>query len=460
MFHEHPEYSAQRPVMEMYRDLYAGGEQFKRNAFLYLSRRQKEPQQVYSERLDRAFYENYVGSIIDWYGATLFRREPQIQIDGESRSGRAFFLELLDDCDLRGTNLSEFYRRQVVEAMVHGTSYTLLDFPRIQEPLLTRADEEASGGRRGYLQHISAMDVTDWSHDERGVLEWIVIKNSRVRRLKATDAETMVETRWTYYDRETFQVCQSFESRGKSTEPTKIDEGRHGLAGLNQVPVFELRLNDGLWMMRKAAQLQLEHFNKSNALSWALTMGLFAMPVVYSDREFKQIIGESYYIQLGPEDKFGWTEPEGHVYQLAADNLNRLQREIYRICYLLGQGGSALPGEQPQSGWSKQRDFAFTQEVLRAVGDQVKDVMKAALRSLEAARGDGLTIDVSGMDEFDIGEFSAELEDGERLLKMGIGSETFRKQVQKKLALKYLSDLRPELKDRISCDIEEAESAA
>ena len=44
--------------------------------------------------------------------------------------------------------------------------------------------------------------------------------------------------------------------------------------------------------MNKAALLQLEHFNKSNALSWALTMGLFAMPVVYSDREWNQIVGD------------------------------------------------------------------------------------------------------------------------------------------------------------------------
>ena len=42
--------------------------------------------------------------------------------------------------------------------------------------------------------------------------------------------------------------------------------------------LFELRLSDGLWLMNKAGLLQLEHFNKSNALSWALTMGLFATP--------------------------------------------------------------------------------------------------------------------------------------------------------------------------------------
>ena len=89
--------------------------------------------------------------------------------------------------------------------------------------------------------------------------------------------------------------------------------------------------------MNKAALLQLEHFNKSNALGWALTMGLFAMPVIYSDSEWNQIVGESYYIQLGPQDQFGWTEPEGKVYQIAADNLVRLKEEIYRVCYLMSR---------------------------------------------------------------------------------------------------------------------------
>lgn len=457
MFHEHPEYSSQAAVMEMYRDLYTGGEQFKKNAFLYLSRRQKEPQQVYAERLERVFYENYVGSIIDWYAATLFRREPQIHVDGESASGRRYFVELLDNVDLQGLNFSEFFRRQAVDALVFGSAYALVDFPRITGEVRSRADEELAGGGRGYLQRVSPTDLVDWSHDAWGRLEWAVIRNRRLRRAGPTSGKTVEETTWTCYDRESFQVFRSETEGGKQAAPEKVDQGRHGLAALEQVPIFELRFHEGLWMMRKAAQLQLEHFNKSNALSWALTMGLFAMPVVYSDREFKQMIGESYYIQLGQEDKFGWTEPEGHVYQLAADNLMRLQREIYRVCYLSGQGGSTLGGELPQSGLSKQRDFLFTEEVLRAMGDQVKDLMKGVLRTIEAVRADGLKLDVTGMDEFDLAEFSTEIENGERLLKLGIPSTALRKQVQKKLALKYLSDVRADVKDQISRDIEEAE---
>ena len=72
-----------------------------------------------------------------------------------------------------------------------------------------------------------------------------------------------------------------------------------------------MKVSDGLWLMNKAALLQLEHFNKSNALSWALSMGLFAAPVIYSEKEWNQVVGESYYIQLGPNDRFGWAEPDG-----------------------------------------------------------------------------------------------------------------------------------------------------
>ena len=183
-------------------------------------------------------------------------------------------------------------------------------------------------------------------------------------------------------------------------------------------------------------------------------MGLFATPVVYSDREWSQIVGESYYIQLGPQDRFGWTEPEGHVFQIAADNLARLKDEIYRVCYLMAQAAGPQAASAAQSGLSKQRDFSITHEVLRAYGDAVKDTIKQVLRAIEGARQDGLSIDVSGLDEFDIGDFSNELDDAHKLLALGIGSETLKKQLFKKLASKYFCDARQEIKTQISREID------
>jgi len=66
-----------------HRDLCQGGEHFRLNAQNYLVPRQREPGDVYSERLSRMFYQNYIGSIVDWYTATLFSQEPILTFEGQ-----------------------------------------------------------------------------------------------------------------------------------------------------------------------------------------------------------------------------------------------------------------------------------------------------------------------------------------------------------------------------------------
>lgn len=464
---EHPDYTARRPLWRKYRDLYIGGEQFQANAHEYLLARQKEPAEVYAERLQRAFYENYAGSIVDWYGATLFRREPMITFEGPSTlGGRTFFNNFVEDCDRKGTGLSDFFRKQFLDALVYGSSWTLVDFPRTATLPMNRAEEDQLGASRAYLVSYSPEELINWSYDEKGQLDWVVLRSKHLRQEDLNTGKPVQETRWHYYDKKQFRIYRQRHDQGlpvtivsplqsaASESIELIDEGFHALAKLERVPLFELKLTEGLWLMNKAATLQLEHFNKSNALSWALTMGLFAMPVIYSDREWNQIVGESYYIQLGKEDKFGWTEPEGHVYQIAATNLQRLKEEIYRVCYLSHQAGPQLSDGRTLSGLAKQRDFAITHEVLRAYGDMVKDILKRILRAIAAVRADDLQVGVTGLDEFDIGDFSAELDDAAKLLQLGINSPTLRQQIYKKLAFKYLSDDRQEVKDMIAREIE------
>jgi hypothetical protein len=445
-----------------YRDLYAGGEQMQAHAAEYLKQRQKEPTEVYFERLERVYYENYIGSIVDWYAATLFRREPELSVIGPDEAGRRFFNQFVDDCDRKGTSLSDFFRARLIDTLVQGVSYTLVDFPKADTPAGTRAEEDATGVSRAYLVDYPAESLTNWSLDAAGTFEWVVLRSSYLRKDKASDPELHRETVWRYYDRERYEVWRQREKQGEANkqQPELIDRGRHALASQKRVPLFEMRVSDGLWLMNKAGSLQLEHFNKSNALAWALTMGLYAMPVVYSEREWKQILGESYYIQLGSNDRFGWTEPEGKVFQIAADNLARLQEEIYRVCYLLTQAHGPASSMAAQSGLSKLRDFAITQEVLRAYGDAVKDCMKRVLRAIATARQDELQIGVSGLDDFDIGDFSSDLDDAQRLLSLGIDSPTLRKQVFKRLAFKYLCDTRQEVKDEIALEIDRAISAS
>jgi hypothetical protein len=452
---EHPQYTVNRRIWQRYNDLYAGGEQIAARATDYLVRRHNEGADVYSERLARMFYENYIGSIIDWYAATLLRREPVVQFDGDDTRGKRFFDLFIQDCDRKNTALSDFYQQQLTDALVYGKAYALVDFPKIDGVALTRAEEDAAGKSRAYLSRFLPEQLTNWGRNAQGEFEWVVLKTESIHQ-PSLGADAVHETLWTYYDREIFETYRRQGSPGSGTEVALVDSGPHALAGQRRVPLFELKVPEGLWLMNRAALLQLEHMNKSNALAWALTMGLFAMPVVYSNKEFTQTVGESYYLQLGQDDRLGWTEPEGRVYGLAADNLNRLKDEIYRVCYLLSQASKSDAGGLPQSGLSKQMDFSITQEILGTYGDAVKSGLRQVLQAVVAARKDDLTVAVSGLDEFDIGDFSTELQNASSLLALGIPSKTLKEQMFKKLAFKYLNDARQDLKNTIAEEIDAA----
>jgi hypothetical protein len=85
--------------------------------------------------------------------------------------------------------------------------------------------------------------------------------------------------------------------------------------------------------------------------------------------------------------------------------------------------------------------------------------MKQVLCAIDIARQDGLSIDVSGLDEFDIGDFSVELDDAKKLLQLGIQSTTFKKQLFKTLAFKYFCDLRQSVKNQIAEEIDRSFSS-
>ena len=58
------------------------------------------------------------------------------------------------------------------------------------------------------------------------------------------------------------------------------------------------------------------------------------------------------------------------------------------------------------------------------------------------------------MNEFDIEDFGAELTNAKQLLDLGIESPTLKKQLFKKIALKYFCDSRQEIKNQIAQEID------
>ncbi len=456
----HRRHADRKEMWRRYWDFYVGGEQLRRNAGLYLMRRQKEPSDVYAERLSRAFYENYLGSCIDWYAATVFRSRPAMEFRTSEAGARSFYASFVEDCDYRGNSLLDVVRNTFIQTLTFGESYVLIDFPKVSGEARTRAEEDALGKSRAYLASFSPLEVRNWKLDGRGGFDWVLLKTEQSFQESFDRPEMVTEERWTYYDRSHYRIyARRKGADGAGSTPAGdgvalVEEGLHGLATVGQVPLVRMSVSDGLWLGNKAALLQQEHFNKANALSWALHMGLFAMPVIYSEREWQQIVGEAYYIQLGPEDKFGWTEPEGKVFKIAAENLDRLKDEIYRVCYLMTQAGGREARHLGQSGASKKRDFAVTHEVLRSYGGTVKSFLRNILQLIAAARADEVAVAITGMDDFDAPNLEDEVEAVRGLKDLGIGSPRLEKEASKRVAMRYLEASSQETKNEVLAEIE------
>src|SRR5262249_54998471 len=153
--------------------------------------------------------------------------------------------------DRKGTHLAEFFRRQFIEVLITGASYTLVDFPRAAMKFDTRGEEDALGASRAYLVDYAADDVINWSLDDQGNFDWVVIRTKAVKKDRVEDANWRTETRWSYYDKQSFQIYVSSLDTGSQSSPRLVDEGMHGLAGLGVVPLFGLRMPQGLWILNR-----------------------------------------------------------------------------------------------------------------------------------------------------------------------------------------------------------------
>ena len=106
-----------------------------------------------------------------------------LHFQGENEAGQRFLSELADDCDLRGTNLTSFFQavlqrcadsrpQPYSDRLSAGCTHVRQIGPKRMRVGLSRA----------YLVRYSAEDLINWSFDERGDFEWVVLKQSAERQ--------------------------------------------------------------------------------------------------------------------------------------------------------------------------------------------------------------------------------------------------------------------------------------
>jgi len=58
----------------------------------------------------------------------------------------------------------------------------------------------------------AADELINWSHDEYGHYQWVVLRTQSLRKEKIEDSVWVKQTRWIYYDKENYRVYEQTES--------------------------------------------------------------------------------------------------------------------------------------------------------------------------------------------------------------------------------------------------------
>jgi hypothetical protein len=118
------------------------------------------------------------------------------------------------------------------------------------------------------------------------------------------------------------------------------------------------------------------------------------------------------------------------------------------------QAGGREARHLGQSGASKQRDFAITQEVLRAYGGLIKGFLGEVLELVRRARRDDVEISVTGMDQFNDPHYSEELANAAGLQELGIRSARLDREIRNRVAMKYLEGASQETRNEVAREID------
>lgn len=285
---------------ELPRALMGGTPAMRMLAYKFLPRHPAESGRHWHARLQRSVLRNFFRRTVQSLTGKVFAK-PLVLGDDVPARLRA----LMEDVDLTGRNLHVFARDVFEDAMVHGLSHILVDYPRIA-PGQTLADERALGARP-YAVHVKAEQVIGWRVDDGA---------GRPRLAQLRLRETAVEPDGAFGERsvERIRVLEpgawTLWQQGDDGRWAVVDNGKTSLDVIPLVTVYTHRLGmlEGEPPLEDLAWLNLEHWQIRSDQRNALNVTSF--PILAAAGWNK----DDGQVEFGPNKFLTTADPHGKFY--------------------------------------------------------------------------------------------------------------------------------------------------
>lgn len=470
---KHPDYDAD--TWDRYWALYKGGKTFRANVAKFLPKNELEPEKTYGLRKRAACYRSYVGPVVDYFAAALFTSAPIARAKDSKGEPVAdvdqFYSDWKEDADGNGCDFHDFLRARFRDMLVRERAWWLVEMPAdpeweaLPEEMRDRADWRKRGLDRACLRALKAQDVFDWECDDRGRILWAITFSRTTARKSPTAGRNRVRDEWTVYDEthvETFAI--EYAANKKPSENDDIpSEGRRE-HGFKRTPLVPMPAPDGLWLLDRVHDAQVEHFNLSSGLGWAIRRTCYAMPVfAIRDRKHPPEMGTGYYLMIGENDKMEWAAPPSAPFDTIATEVKSQKDEIYRVAQQMALGVENNAAAVGRSADSKTADASATMTCLHAYAAPVRQAAEFTYELLSEGRGesDEYRWSIEGLDKFNLADAALAVANATQANMLDIPSRTFKRELHKNTADALLPGIDQKTRDIIHKEIEkgvEAES--
>lgn len=439
----------------------------------------------HDERKKSACYINYMGDVVDFFGAQLFTKTLTV-LPGEKMPKAKLepYEEFSEDADGKGHSLQELISKVFLSAAVTRKAIVAVDFPRNIEPAASLLEERKGKMDRPRAFLVDPSALLDWKKADDGTYEWAVLYRATCDRDSPESQRDKITYEWKVWRMvagvarwQRFAVTKEKGDQHVPKDEDEIPLVDEDVTSFKRVPLVDFMLPKGLWIGNKIGPMVLEHFRRRTTLVTSQAKSLHAIPVIALGPEIGAAQGkmpseaqqdpsrgsdpigqfdQKGWVKTGADDKVYFAEPDGGAYEVEAKQIDRLVDEIFRVSHLMAQSVAATSQAMQRSGASKVEDRNATEVVLEALGDKLGKFAVRIYDTIAQAMGDDVFWVAKGLSDFRIRDRKQVVEEGKSVSSIAIPSKTFKKNYFTQIALRLLDDISPEDEQAIRLELEEA----
>ncbi|MDH2045667.1 phage portal protein [Acinetobacter johnsonii] len=464
----HPLYESLSAHWTFMESTYEGGRDwFKGNLFRYI----KEGEVEFGNRLERAYRFNHTREVVDLINKYLFKQNIARGTDSAPQSVQNFWKKSTKS----GLTINDFVRQVSKKTSLFGRVGIVIDTDSHEKSLLSVEDEKKSG-LAAYAYIVTPNQLLDYSFDEHGSLNWILIYEAGRDDVDPFTSSGDGTHRFRLWTRNEWYLYEMTESKvGRSKKKAHVEELERGEHGLGEVPVIladniigddeysaPALIDDIAYLDRAVAN----YLSNLDAIIQDQTFSQLAMPAQNlnpGDELHKKLL------EMGTQRIFTYNgeggvqpfylSPDVKQADLIVQVVTKIIGEIYHTVGLAGERTKQdnAVGIDNSSGVAKAYDFERVNALLVAKADSLEGIENKIARLVAKWHGDELTDDkslISYPDNFDTRGLYDEFDISARLMLID-APDLIRREQMIAIIDKLFPQLKQDLREQMIKELKE-----